>query len=196
MLVIKKTFYLIFVGVSFFLLCLTAIQANSGGVTPDNQLEFSSKYFNFNSFNPAPWQEEDGFDFDISCPLPNSDRALETQGFVNMLIAHYKKMDKGGFFNHVNEGHFNQETNYPLIFEASEEGIVVAYGRDGSVSGTKNSDVQDADGDDLLLNMVRLATTDGAWICYDWPDASGEAHSRISWFALHDGYVFSSGYKY
>lgn len=100
-------------------------------------------------------------------------------------------------FHEINWGFFTKGSLYPFVVEARMEGMIKAHGADYSLVNKKNKNLQDSDGRQIILEMVRMATRNGTWLTYRWVNPeSKEIELKRSWIVRYKNYVFGSGFYF
>lgn len=124
--------------------------------------------------------------------------AEEAKAMVVRAIELFKKEGVAAFDTITKgAGGFRDRDLYVFVAEANPEGKVVAYGGAKvpvDQLGRRLLDVQSPDGDPVGKSLLEIATSQGAWLDYNYIDPiTDENEHKFSWVVLHDKYLFGCG---
>ena len=115
-----------------------------------------------------------------------------TQDYVNRAIAHYESEGLDATIDAYNSQD-SLDGNFYLFLIGADDNYLV-HPIFPHFIGTDIKDVVGSDGQELGKEIA-LATEDGIWVEYLWPNPISRVEEpKITWAIRHDGLIFASGY--
>ncbi len=142
---------------------------------------------------PATWYSSNPFAISVPAAAPDiSDPAAYTQWFVEQAIARYERDGREASLAYYNSPQSIDGQWYMFIMD--EDDVVVAHENQGLL-GLTAAEVTGPDGYPAGLMVVAAATTDGAWVDYQFHNPeTGRGEIKHSWIVRQDGLIFGSGW--
>ena len=140
---------------------------------------------------PGRWYSSDSFA--VRVPGPDiSDASAYTKSFVMQAIARYERDGRDATLTYYNTAESIDGQWYMFIMD--EDDVVVAH-ENPALLGLPASEVNGPDGYPAGLMVVAVASTDGAWVDYQFHNPeTGQGEIKRSWIVRHDGLIFGSGW--
>ena len=166
----------------------------------ENLFEDGSVWIERVTINPATGTEQvkrswlylfDEYIFLSGYYLPDS----EVQSVVDNALFMYKNLGEIAFDIITPEEHILTDDIYPFVISADDY-RTVAHGTLPDFVGKCCSDAIQTTGDRLFEDVLAELDEDGgAWVTYTFLNPNtGTDQKKRTWLALHDGYIFGSGY--